>query len=280
MINIVIFCNPNYENKNIINTIKRNIDVVSQFLNLYYSIKKNWKSFEYKISLFHNKDIKFNNIDKKRLSNVEVDIFECEPDNENIPFYCRCATLELPLKETGTHRLVLDCDMIALNNPTFNLECDWQAMFAGNIIESKYYNMINTRFNYNIDLTEFQDNMYYKYNNEINVNHRKLFPHFNGGAILIKESLCKKFVDLWKPSLVLSYDNNLPLNINHIGIQYSMSFALINLSDNWEPFKPGFNYIIKLNNNVKENKISLVHYCGVNGFEIALEKYKKYFIYK
>ena len=67
MINIVIFCNPNYSQKNIINTVNKSIDIVSQFIFLYKSIKTNWNDFEYRISLFHNKDIMFNKIDMEKL---------------------------------------------------------------------------------------------------------------------------------------------------------------------------------------------------------------------
>ena len=281
MINIIVFCNPNYSNKQIINTIKRNIDVVSQFKILHDSIKKNWRSFEYNISLIHNKEIKFSDEDLNKLSKCKIDIYDCEPDNINLPYYCRCACLEHKLKTIGTHRLILDCDMIALSEPKFNLECDWQAMFGGSIsIEKKYYDYINQHYKYNIDLENKENNMHVKYNNGLYKNFKDLFPHFNGGAILIKEELCEKFSKLWKPSIELSLNNEMPHDVRHIALQYSMSFALVKLSENWKPFEPGFNYILKLSNKLSldKNKITLLHYCGENGYELALNEYKSYFI--
>ena len=55
-----------------------------------------------------------------------------------------------------------------------------------------------------------------------------------------------------------------------------MSFALLKLSDNWKPFNPGFNYIIKIDSKINKN-ISLLHYCGTGGYELAFKDYQEYF---
>ena len=280
MINIIVFCNPNYSNKNIINTIQKNIDIVSQFIYLYKSIKKNWTSFDYRISLFHNKNINFNDEDKKKLEKCDIDIYTCEPDNPNLPYYCRCACLDYELKFTGSHRLILDCDMIALKNPNFDLNCDWQAMYAGSVnLKDSELNYIIKKYNYN-----FNKNNYIKKNLFINYiknkkNYKNLYPYFNGGAILIREEICKKFVKLWKPSLELSIDKNLSYNLRHISLQYSMSYSLFNLSCNWKPFEKGFNYLLKIYdiNNFGKEKISLLHYCGVGAGKLVQEKFPEYF---
>ena len=281
MINIVVFCNPNYTKKKIINTIKKNIDIVSQFIILYKSIKLNWKHYEYRISLFHNKNIKFNDYDKNRLNECEIDIYECIPDNENLPYYCRCACFYEKLKYPGTHRLVLDCDMIALSELTLDLNNDWQAMFAGTIdIEKNYIDYIITKYDYYVNYEKYNifNNLFLNYNIN-NKPYEEIFPYFNGGAILIKEELCIKFVNLWKKSLELSYNKKLPKKIQHIGLQYSMSFALINLSNKWKPFRPGINFLLKsydINKFGKKN-ISLLHYCGINAGKIAKKEFPEYF---
>lgn len=269
MINIIVGCTPNYNKKNIINTVKKSIDVVTQFVILYRSIKKNWH-FNYRINLFYNKDMPFNQRDLERLSKLDIDMFAINPDYESTPYMLRCNGLTHPLKNQGTHRLLLDCDTIALKNPEFDLSCDWQAMFANSVIEKRYYEYINTKFNYNLDLKNKVHgklfNMYLK-----NQNCENFFPHFNGGAFLLKEEVCKKFKEYTTPSYEISHDNRVPPNIRHIGVQYGASFSLMRLSNNWKPFNIGFNFLAKEADIKKFGKqnISLLHYCGVNGYEAA-----------
>jgi len=281
MINIVIFCNPNYSQKNIINTVNKSIDIVSQFIFLYKSIKTNWNDFEYRISLFHNKDIMFNKIDMEKLNKCDIDIYTCKPDNPKLPYYCRCACLDTKLKFKGTHRLVLDCDMIALNNPKFDLECDWQAMYAGSVaFNTNFLDYIIKKYNYKFNQNNnfIKKDLYVKYLRNPN-HYQKLYPYFNGGAILIKEELCHTFCELWKPSIELSYDMSLPYINRHLGLQYSMSYALLNLSRNWKPFTPGINYLLKVYdvNKFGKQNISLLHYCGVGAEKLVQKEFPEYF---
>ena len=70
------------------------------------------------------------------------------------------------------------------------------------------------------------------------------FPHFNGGAFLIKEEYCSSFKSWTTPSYAISTDEAVPHHIRHIGVQYGASFALCKISDNWSPFDPGFNFLL------------------------------------
>jgi hypothetical protein len=284
MINIIVFINPNYENINIINTVKKNIDIVSQFIILYNSIKKNWNKFEYRISIVHN--IEFSDEDTINLSFCDIDIYKVSPDFEELPFQNRCACLTTELKNVGTHRLVLDCDMIALNEPIFDLNCDWQAAFSASVdINEIYLAYIIKKYNYKdivhsnyikkkLTKTYYANPQCYK----------NLYPYFNGGAILIKEDLCNEFVKLWKPSIELGLAKYwdmpgvIPQYILHIALQYSMSYALLTLSNNWKPFMPGFNYLIKSEIKINVNDISLLHYCGQGADIIVKKNYSGYFI--
>tara|TARA_R110000824_G_scaffold53249_3_gene147500 strand:+ start:6775 stop:7635 length:861 start_codon:yes stop_codon:yes gene_type:complete len=273
MINIIIPCTPNYKGKDIINTILKRKDMVSQFIILYNSIKKNW-NFDYRINLFYNEQIKFNEIDVHKLSNLDIDIFPIKPDFEKTPYMLRCNALTHKLRNPGSHRLLLDCDTIALKEPNFDMSCDWQAMFAGSVVDPKYYEYINTEFNYNLDLkNKVHGDLFGMYMNT--GKHENYFPHFNGGAFLIKEELCGKFKEYTAPSYRISHDPNVPHDIRHIGVQYGASFALMKMSHNWKPFEAGFNYLAKaydINKFGKEN-IQLLHYCGVNGFEVAYKHF-------
>lgn len=280
MINIIFCVTPNYEKKKkLINTIYKKIDLIDQLIMAYYSIKKNWKNLDYDISLFYNKDMPYNEEDTKLLESLEINLIPCSPDHPRIPYMCRGAGLKMDLPKKGSHRLIMDCDVLALNEPTFNLEMDWQAMFAGNaLIPNKDIEYINKKYNYNLDLSNFKRNDLFK-SYLLNPNkYDNFFPHFNAGAFLIKEELCKKFVSLYEDANSLTFDNN--ITSNHIAIQYARSFALIKLSKKWQPFQPGFNYLGKsfdIHIFGKEN-IILFHYCGTNGEENVFKHFKEYLI--
>lgn len=275
MINIIIPCTPNYDNKKIINVVTKSIDIVSQFIVLYKSIKKNW-DFDYDISLFHNKNIPFNQKDLDKLSKIDINIFSIDSDSEKTPYMLRCNALTYDIKNKGTHKLLLDCDMIALRNPNFDLSCDWQAMYANSVVNKNYYEYINTKFGYSLNLqnktTGKLFNMYLD-----NVDNKNFFPHFNGGAFLMKEEICKSFKGYTMPSYQISYDNRVPRYIQHIGVQYGASFALVKSSNNWKPFDPGFNFLAKEYSIEKfgKDRITLLHYCGTNGYNVAYKHFNK-----
>ena len=277
MINIIICCTPNYQNKNIINTIQKKITIVEQFIILYKSIKKNWISFDYNINIFHNKNIKFNKNDYNKLKNLDINIYSIDPDDEHTPYMCRCNALIYPIENIGTHKLLLDCDMIALKEPKFNLNCDWQAMYANSVINKKYYEYINSKYNYNLDLdNKVIGDLFVKFMN--GEKYDNFFPHFNGGAFLIKSNLCQKFKDYTVPSYQISYDKFIPYDIRHIGVQYGASFALFKMSKNWKPFEMGFNFLGKvydINKFGKEN-IVLYHYCGKDGESNVYKYFNEY----
>lgn len=281
MINIIIPCTPNYENRNVINTITKGIDMVTQFIVLYNSIKKNWKSFEYKITLFCNENYSFNEFDKKRLSELDIDICYVKPDHECSPFAVKCAGISHKLRISGTHRLYLDPDMIALNEPKFDLSCDWQAMYAGSYNLS-VFNYINEKYGYNIDCKKYDltiRNPYKAYMQNKN-EYKNLIPYFNGGAVLVKESLCGKLAELGLMSMESCVDTNLSHSGRHFSGQYGFAFSLVSLSENWKPFEPGFNYLLKISNpsSFGVNNIKLVHYCGRGGDRKAKKIFKEEFV--
>jgi len=269
MINIIIPCTPNYSGKNIINTVNKKIDMVSQFILLYNSIIKNW-SFDYKINLFHNKNIPFKKEDKEILDKLDIEIFGVEQDHNSTPYQVRCNAVCHKEMEIGTHRLVLDCDTVALKQPKLDLDVDWQVMYANSVIDETYYEFINTKYDYNLNLKDkVKGPLFSKYMD--GDDYSNFFPHFNGGAYFMKEGLCKDFKQLFTPSYGIVDQVNLPRDIRHIGIQYGASFALAKISTNWKPFEPGFNYLVKSYDIAKFNKnnVSLLHYCGTGGFEVA-----------
>jgi len=276
MINICCYCNPIYDNKQKIQSTYREFDVVSQFICLYNSIKKNWNNYEYKINVICNKNLKWNDRDLKRIENFDINIiYVDEPDIKNLLWQTRLPCFSHPLKYKGTHRLVVDCDTIALNNPEFDLSCDWQAMYAAFVSEAQmpttYRKYICELFNYDFDFNKkykYLDCCFITYNNDPST-YKDIYPYFNAGAILIKEELCIKYAELIQPGFDL-YEKKIWGNlinthgVKHIFLQYVFSYALIHLSKNWKPFKPGINFMPKDMNIDKygiEN-IQLLHYAG------------------
>lgn len=312
MINICFYCNPKYDNNKRVGTAPKDIDVVTQAIILYNSIKCNWKSFEYDITLFHNKNIKWSDEDWTRITDLQdLNIISVDKgDHPNIPWQTRLPCFSHKLKRKGTHRLVLDCDMIALKEPKFDLTCDWQGMYSidgflphiiyqteknknpvvngaskksGKYPIYPYYD--NKELNGNLDQLEkikkFMRKKGIELKNEIDKvdnnkniqrsylhteyhlsNKTNLYPHFNLGAILLKEELCSTFADQYKYGYQLTEIGLAP----HCALEYVGTYILRNLSNNWKPFEKGFNYLSDLFSekellNYYDN-ISLIHYPG------------------
>ena len=222
---------------------------------------------EYQFS--YNKSYPFDGNDFRRLEQLPIDIYDLSPDWPDLPYMLRCNALTYPLPYKSSHRLLLDCDMIALKNPSFDLSKDWQAMYAGSVLPAKYYEYINKSYGYNLALNDtFQGPLFLEY--MAGKPFSNFFPHFNGGAFLIKEEFCAAFKSLTTPSYAISFDESVPLLVRHIGVQYGASFALCKMSRDWAPFEPGFNFLIG-SMNPKDfgiPKISLIHYCGSRSFDL------------
>ena len=300
MINICIYCNPNYSKEHRIQSSDKSIDLVSQAIILYNSINKNWKNLDYDIYLFRNKNIKWSKTDENRINKLlNLNVIDVEfPDHPRLPWQTRIPCFTYPLNRIGSHRLVLDCDMIALNEPSFDLSCDWQAMFSPNanlphfgrkgrhrFIENcgqskKSLNCIDTFIkNHNIyalvssdiDQNTKKDKLHIDYNKDKNI-WRKLFPVFNMGALLIKEQLCKDFAINYEKGYKITFEGI--RIVRHSGIEFIASFILLKLSSNWKPFEPGFNYLSSLFSleytKKNLNTISLIHYANTpkrNGYK-------------
>ena len=339
MINICIYCNPNYKNNLRIGTAQKNLDVVSQAIILCNSIKQNWNNFDYDITLFHNKNMEWSEEDKKRISKLTfLNIIAVDkPDHPNLPWQTRIPCFTHPLKREGTHRLVLDCDMVALSEPEFDLECDWQGMFSisGSLPHITYkgypnYKQCNgncfggrggggfgrrrrrrrgrkpaTEVNktkikeflkkngfelsascLNYEKQNLQKcHLHNEYHRNKNIDYRTLYPHFNLGAILLRENLCKIFGECYS----LAYRVNEIGLAQHCAIEYVGTYILKTLSNIWKPFQPGFNFLSMcfsrktINSFLKERKISLLHYPGSKTLEdnktsisgIILDEYEK-----
>lgn len=313
MINICLYCNPLYDKSRDMvagtGAAIKDIDMVSQAIILCNSIYKNWHSFEYQISLFYNNNIKWSDYDWQRINKLTfIDLIPLkEGDHPKYPWQNRCACFNYPLGKKGTHRLVLDCDMIALEEPQFDLSCDWQAMFSisGQLpheVREGYPNykicsgkcfkkcpkqlkekVRNFLIQNNIILSEsclkYEDanlqecHLHTEYHRRPDIDYKKFYPHFNFGAILLKEELCNEFSQKFK----IGYDLE-KINIRvHCALEYSGTYILKSMSDNWKPFHQGFNFLIpcftaeEVHYFLKNKKISLAHYpgsCSLENFQM------------
>lgn len=279
-LNIIVLFSPNYDNKIVLGTTNKSIKLIDQFKYFYNSIKKNLNTIKYDISIVYFDD--FNNDDITFLNSLEVNLLKINTNDIRICALNRYI-VNTPIK--GTHRLLCETDMLLMNEPFFNWNVDFQAMYAGNIY---FNNTIINKF-----IKDFNINKLKKFNLNKNrdlfvsyVMKKKdkleLFPHFNNGLILIKEDFARIVYNKLINSNFINYiDSNFKNNKNicHLGPQVIISILTYELTDNWEPFKPGINYLLKsLDVNIfNKNNITLIHYCGINAGSLVKKIYPEYF---
>lgn len=278
-LNIIILFNPNYDNSKINGTVKKSISIMDQFVAFYNSIKSNVKLIKYDISITHFED--FSNEDLLKLSKLDVNVIKT---NSCCLTECGIERYIVKTKIKGTHRLIAETDMLLLKEPNFNWNVDFQKMYAGslNIYPEQIINKIHKIFNIK---NKYKDN--YKVNpglfisyNVKKINKNKLYPHFNNGLTLIKEDFSEKY---YKKIISLNYTNKkfkyFDKRYHHHLDQFFKGLILLELTDNWEPFEPGINYLLKVYdvNKFGKQNISLLHYCGVGADELVQKQFPEYF---
>ena len=271
--------------------IKRRISYFDQFLILYQSIKEKWISnhFSYKMYLLHS--IEFSNKKREILRSIDVKTI--------LVNYPQHTTKIRPMAYYQDiecdFRLVLDVDMLAMGNPTFNFNCDFQAMYGGNKYNEEQWFEICRYLDCNFPnypILKKEKGNYKSWSVEEITLYQKgkinerLFPYFNNGAILIKNAISIDFVKKWEVSreLFTKYvKENFNLEIDMEG-QDIVGIVLNNTSSNWMPFEIGFNYPLQesFSNSkslldVKNESLSLVHYINIkDNFRCSNIIYKKY----
>lgn len=250
------------------------ISYVDQFLGLYYSIKKNWK-FDYTIYLCHSLPI--SDESHKKLKNLDVSIVNVQsPDPQNYPYLIRSNSWKLKTK--GSHKLYLDIDMLALKNPSFDLEKDFLVMPCNS---NQYYqrgnpkskqkvlDMCNTILKppareWNVRENILNDLWAGKLSYEQYITGNFL-PHFNGGSILMKNDLSSSFADNWWSNFISMIKTWNRGSKELQPLLYCDGLTILKMSNNWSIFELGFNYFdgARFCVNPKlfdKNKISLYHY--------------------
>ena len=272
------------------NRIKGSLSYVNQFLMLYYSIKENW-FFNYKIYLIHSRD--FSKKTYEILNNLDIVLKKINTDNLLIRPESYLLDIECD------YRLVLDADMIALKNPTFNFDYEAQAQYGDFNYESLPNNIFdvlkinkpnesNFKIYEKINIPNHKRKLWSKtnfnlieeyYKNELNYE-KKYYPIFNHGAILIKNKYSKILGE--KLILYKTY-------FNTTSGQDVVGFIINDITKGrWTHFNKGFNFTLnqrRISYNKKKyidtnNKIELLHYIFVNKESIYFKKYiEKYYNY-
>jgi len=289
-LNIIVLYNPNdnYYTKtqniwnqggvNVLSSTTKCIPLMDQFKAFYYSIKKNLK-VPHQISIVHKNP--FNEKDLEILNNLDVDLLKPKTSSNDL-YILRDLAWGRYIVETkikGTHRLNVETDMLMLQNPDFDWDMDFQFNYdcnffpkeeIENVIKKHKLKPLSNLYNYNLPQT-----LSYHYNVE-KMDYKIIPPHVNNGAILIKEEVA---ISLYNNYIHVVNDLQNMMSNKHYAEQLLVAPILLSQSDNWIPFKPGINYLIKSYdvNKFGKNNIQLLHYCGVGAAEIAIKHFPEYF---
>jgi hypothetical protein len=257
-----------------LNGVKSEINYFIQFLMLYESINQNWKktSFDYNFYLIHS--IPFSDKNQEILDKLDIKQVYTQYKRHKTKIRPICYELEIDCD----FRLVLDVDMLALSEPNFDFNKDFQAMYGGNKYNKSQWRKISKYLKCdmpNESVRIFKKGIYNKwtfkehYLYQIGVTKKKKFPFFNNGAILVKNNFSYDFSCLWddyRASYTEFVKKEFNINIDLEG-QDVVGLAINQLTQNWGVFEPGFNFIIqdkfdegeKLVRNFKK-QVSLLHY--------------------
>jgi len=244
-LNIIILFNPNYNNCPVLGTERKSISLLKQFIAFYNSIKLNLNSIKYDISIVYYND--FNSEDLNILNKIDVNLIKCNVNNLSA---LRLEGYIVKTKIKGTHRLIAETDMLLLKEPNFNWDVDFQKMYGGSSdtfppnIMNKIYKMFDIKNKY-INNYNINRNLFVSYNVK-KINKNNLYPHFNNGLTLLNEDFSEKYYKKMISHDFISKRNKyFPKNFHHHFGQILFGLILVELSDNWEPFEPGINYLLK-----------------------------------
>ena len=180
---------------------------------LVRSIQKNW-NFNYIINLaICGKESEIEKSIIKKLKSLNIYLYYCIPDIDSKTVRglwksSRSQSYLIELAKKGTHRLIIDSDMIAIDDIgkvlpellDYNICVMYDYDTNYKIKTQEHYNKLINKlckkfklkkpsepfiFDSNQENTSVSNYHYYK--------HKLSSPYFNGGCILIKENLCNDF---------------------------------------------------------------------------------------
>lgn len=253
--------------------IKKNISYFEQFLLSYDSIKENWNTqkFTYDFHVVHTKN--FKNKNQKVLDNLkDVKLYLVDEPFQGTGLRCLAFDIDIDCD----YRLVLDNDTLAIETPNFDFTKDALVSYGGSVYNENRYRLFCEELGIKVPKeTPLCDVGYLEWNTseyevyyKQNPGHR-LFPALNAGALLLKNKLCKEF-----GQKLLNGIPKIPAFAKKYGgrsvkvVQPIYGILLNDLTDNWDSFERGFNFIVShkmgMHNIAKEYKgsIYLLHYIN------------------
>lgn len=262
-------------------SLKLQISYFDQFLILYSSIIKNWKQkkFTYSFYIIHSKP--FSEARLKILNQLpEVKVLFAEYDLHETKIRPLAYTLDFDCD----YRLILDVDMFALMEPDLDFTADVQAMYGGTRYNEKQWKTICSYIGAeypDFELLQTEEgnykkwgmNSHFAYHLEDRYLEKRLFPYFNNGAVLVKNSISKKLGELWEDyrTRYAKYLKEVEgVDAGIVG-QNVIGLAIHNTTKNWTAFPRGFNFLLQnfqadshsLIEFFDSNKVSLFHYINV-----------------
>lgn len=231
--------------------VKSWIPYFNQFLMLYESIVENWnnKYFEYQIIVLHSID--FSPEKQKILDSLDICVMKVNYDGHPLKIRPMAYRVEVECD----FRLVMDVDMIALREPKFDFSFDAQAVYGGNKFNKGQWQKICRWLGCNMPsyrIFRIRKGNYkawcFKehYFHQTGKVKKKIFPYFNNGAILIKNSLSTALANTWEryresyTKYIMSTEG---VDIDMEG-QDVIGLAINSVTDNWSVLPRGCNYAL------------------------------------
>lgn len=245
---------------------------IDQAVILISSIKKSW-NFYNEIYFMHSYPLLPR--DRARLERLDINILRRESNSKHkgLAFANRGASYLEPM--ACTHRLVLDTDMVALREPTFNFKLDAAATPGKSLFTLEQWKRICGFCDLEIPTTRVKKetmshNSYVDYYLK---NKKNFFPYFNHGAVLVKNEIAKEV-----GTRFIEYRDAIYTKFAHYHGQIAIGLAINETTKNWGPLPRGFNYLATLEEKARFplKEITLYHYLGKKGGS-RLQRYDRFF---
>lgn len=257
--------------------VKSEISYFDQFVMLVRSMRENWleENFEYYVVAVHS--VPFDQRKKAILDSLGVVLVQADYNIYKLKVRPAAYLIDLECD----FRLILDVDTLAFKMPIFDFSKDVQATYGGNKYNIKQWtevcNFLGCVLPKNTCLKRkaggyrswgFREH----YLHQRGLLSGRIFPYFNNGAVLVKNSVAPTLGDTWN-LFRLKYTEfilcNEGIDIDLEG-QDVLGLAINNTTDNWGALPTGFNYILQekfilgrrllISKHIKN--LSLIHYIN------------------
>lgn len=233
-------------------SLKGRISYFEQFLILYESLKEHWVdiNFEYEVYVLHS--ISFSEEKSRLLDDLDVKVLKVNYEKHLTKFRPIAYQIDIECD----FRLVLDVDMMAVKKPNFKFDKSAQAMYGGNKFSKKQWKEICKFIDCELPKKKNLRLWSGKYNEWSFKEHylyqsgkvkKRLFPYFNNGAIMIKNSISPEFGKTWDgyrelytQFILQKYGINIELEGQDV-----VGLAIDSITEDWGPFERGFNFILQ-----------------------------------